>query len=587
VYDVLNLLRAVVSSIDNLSLAGALRSPLFALTDETLYWLVEAHGSLQQAIAVAEPPAQLDPLEASKFRRACATLAALRTQKDRLLVADLLQEAVARTGYDAALLAEFLGQRKLANLEKLLEQARELDRVSPGDLNGFITQLSEFVHRPPKEALAAVQAEGDVVRLMTIHNAKGLEFPVVVLGDMGRGYAANRGEATLDREFGPVLPESGKENRVARSGWSLFKLREDREEAAERLRLLYVACTRAADYLILSAPYEDACGAPGGKQNDWLRLLAQRYDLQTGAWEGPVAPDSATPAQVRVTVSEPTGGRAPLGRPRGTDVLQVVAEAQERAATARRPPASAEPLGVAQRWRRGFSFSRLTGELLREDEEGAADPADAPSNPRASAAPVAAAARSFADGDDALDLGRIVHRALERLDFANPTDAARLCREAADMRRVPQLAEPAAEMLERFLAGPRVRQLAAARRVLREAPFLLPWSLPGDDGPPRRLEGVIDCLYLDATGQWRLIDYKTNRIRPSQAAAAAARYELQLFVYAEAARQALGAPLAEVALCFLGPGVEHAFQWDAQASESLSRKITKAMQSLLKRVDPC
>src|SRR5690606_17949279 len=97
--------------------------------------------------------------------------------KDHLLVAQLLTRAIERTGYDAVLLAEFLGHRKLANLHKLVEQARTLDRINPGDVAGFVTQLSEFVTRAPKEPLAATTATGDVVRIMTIHNAKGLEFP--------------------------------------------------------------------------------------------------------------------------------------------------------------------------------------------------------------------------------------------------------------------------------------------------------------------------------------------------------------------------------------------------------------------------
>jgi ATP-dependent helicase/nuclease subunit A len=111
------------------------------------------------------------------------------------------------TGFDATLLAEFLGPRKAANLEKLVEQARAVDRRSPGDLPAFITQLSEFVLQAPKEALAATEAEGgDVVRIMTIHHAKGLEFPLVVVADLERQRHLGGFEPVLDAELGPLVP---------------------------------------------------------------------------------------------------------------------------------------------------------------------------------------------------------------------------------------------------------------------------------------------------------------------------------------------------------------------------------------------
>ena len=107
--------------------------------------------------------------------------------KNRVPVAQLIRLALDRTAYDAILLTEFLGERKLANLYKLIEQARSFDESGVFSLADFITQLSEFVVRQPKEPLAATQAESmDVVRLMSIHQSKGLEFPVVFVPDLDR-----------------------------------------------------------------------------------------------------------------------------------------------------------------------------------------------------------------------------------------------------------------------------------------------------------------------------------------------------------------------------------------------------------------
>jgi len=107
--------------------------------------------------------------------------------KDRVPIARLITEAIDRSGYDAVLLAEFLGERKLANLYKLIDQARNFDQSGMFTLPDFITQLSEFVARQPDEPLAATQSETmNVVRLMTIHQSKGLEYPVVIVPDIAR-----------------------------------------------------------------------------------------------------------------------------------------------------------------------------------------------------------------------------------------------------------------------------------------------------------------------------------------------------------------------------------------------------------------
>ncbi|MEX0586428.1 MAG: UvrD-helicase domain-containing protein, partial [Pirellulales bacterium] len=134
IYDVLNLLRAVASGADEVSLAGALRSPLFALADETLFWLADSAGSLNAGLLAEPLPPQLSLEENAKAVAAADTIRHLRSIKDRVPIAALLGVALDRTGYDAVLLTEFLGERKLANLHKLVERARAVDQSGVTDL---------------------------------------------------------------------------------------------------------------------------------------------------------------------------------------------------------------------------------------------------------------------------------------------------------------------------------------------------------------------------------------------------------------------------------------------------------------------
>ena len=152
IYDVLNLLRAVASTADEVSLAGVLRSPFFALADETLFWLIKSAGGLNAALRSEALPTELSPEEHAKTRAAAETIQYLRQRKDSLPIAELITAALARTGYDAVLLAEFLGERKLANLSIILRPtwgpsiAREKAPATvPGTERIFITCLLKLL----------------------------------------------------------------------------------------------------------------------------------------------------------------------------------------------------------------------------------------------------------------------------------------------------------------------------------------------------------------------------------------------------------------------------------------------------------
>jgi ATP-dependent helicase/nuclease subunit A len=569
IYDILNLLRAVASTVDEIALAGALRSPLFALADETLFWLVEAYGSLNAALAAEAPPSVLSAEEAVKVRRASATMARLRREKDRLLVADLFALAMELTGYDAVLLTEFLGPRKAANIEKLAEQARALDRSSPGDLQGFITQLSEFVVRAPKEALAATQAEGNVIRIMTIHYAKGLEFPLVVLPDLDRQRNTGSWQPVLDLQLGPLVPIDTEEKQGC-IGLDLYRHIENVEDLEERNRLLYVACTRAADYLILSSSIED----PAKPKRDWLQLIDQAIDLTDGELRASLPAGYGTP-EVRVITEKPRIDDETVTVPRGADLDRLVAKTRELAAkSAGEVPGGSDAIAVDLRARRRCSFSQLTGQLEPQDQYS-------------SEAQVFEAGDRFPASDgrsDGRGFASLVHTVLERIDFRRQDGVRSWCEFLAPQfvgQEVERAADEASAMIERFLRSPRAAELAAANVLRREVEFMMPWPLNGDDFEGHYLHGYIDCLYQDPQGHWRLLDYKTNRVAAEDVSLAAKRYELQMLVYSLACERGLGEPLAECALQLLHSGAEYCFEWDAAARRAGMERISAAIESLV------
>jgi ATP-dependent helicase/nuclease subunit A len=606
IFDVLNLLRSVASSADEISLAGVLRSPFFSLEDETLFWLVEQSRelgtgdwglgskigsvvpspqrlapSLNAGLLADKVPEELSEVERAKVLHAAATIRHLREIKDRVPIATLLHEALARTGYDAVLLAEFLGRRKLANLQKLIERARAADYGGTLALDGFITQLSQFIAHQPKEALAATSAEtADVIRLMTIHQAKGLEFPLVVVPDLDRPPKLNPPPAALDETLGPVvaLPADEEREKTA-TGMSLFAARERMDELEERKRLLYVACTRAADYLILSSSLE-SCDSP---KSDWMRLIASKFDLASGQPTHELPPGYAAP-KVAVTPEPPATDQLPAGKSRGPNLIHLLESARQLAAAGQAVvPPHVGPIPVDRASRRQFSFSRLTGQLVRAEK--------------------VLAPNDDVEGDEsqpAIDprgLGTLVHDVLERLPIDPQLPAGEInfwCEHLAPLhveKYEGEAATLASDIIERLFKSSRGRRIAQAAEVHREIEFLLAWPPGGkaehpaanvaENGlPPRYLRGYIDCLYRDEHG-WRLVDYKTKEVTPAACPRVALQYEMQLSVYAMAAEQSLGVSPVELTVCFLRPGVEHTFAWNDQARDRAINMVNAAIHELI------
>ena len=287
IYDVLNLLRTLENPQDELSLAGTLRSPLCCLSDESLF-LLRYHPTEESRLKRRDlwtglhddnVLSRASESQRETIRRARAHLDAWRSQKDRLSIAGLLNCILSDSAYDASTQVEFLGDRKLANLWKLLDLARTFDRSGLFGLADFIQRLNDLVGAQPREEQAATQPENaDVVRLMSIHQSKGLEFPVVIIPDIDSGSRDHAHPvAHWDAKLGCVVRPPADEDPppFADYGWGLWKIQEEIEDWSESLRTLYVGCTRAMDYLILSSAIR-----PSFKPTSiWMKLLAERFDL--------------------------------------------------------------------------------------------------------------------------------------------------------------------------------------------------------------------------------------------------------------------------------------------------------------------
>ncbi len=252
--DVVNVLALITEPHDDLAFAALLRSPFVGLSMDSVTDIVNCVNSalspmcLYMAVQTQAVQAKLGEHQSTRILTITRLLDSLRDQHSTMRPSDLLQRIVDETEYDSRLLVRANGRRKLANLRKL--QALAASEETYG-VRSFIQKLQSLTELSEREGDAPTEEEdANVVRLLTIHSAKGLEFPVVIVTDLGRPLMRRENRAFVCDGSSQTLGVSvdGVPDIIYQL---LVSAREERERA-EYLRLLYVAMTRARDYLILA-----------------------------------------------------------------------------------------------------------------------------------------------------------------------------------------------------------------------------------------------------------------------------------------------------------------------------------------------
>lgn len=519
VYDVLNALEAALVPRDPVPLVAFLRSPMIGLPDDALWRLLRDHDPnlpLQHHVFDERPDVDLEPDEAGALAEAAAILDELRRRADTEPPAATLTWLVDRTGYAAVLDALPDRIQRRANLERLIERADRAPGEGAALLAEWTATLRRRVERPPSERDASLPEAGDRIRVMTIHQAKGLEFPVVALADIGGEGPRGLGGVALDPDLGVVAkwwPHPGAAPRSTVS-YAAAKDAAEARERAEEARLLYVAATRARDRLVLSAgasghwwldrvrDFVDSGEATGILRSGSLESWADRFETALGQ-----APPLVDPGVERPDPLPAAGGEV-----------------------------AARELAAA-----------LVGDAVEETSHAAAR----------------AAARA------ALRRGRIGHRALERLPLGPGPDF-----ELRDwLGEATVGADIDVEGFAEFVEQTVWPGLERARETLREHPFRLRLP-PGADGDPDGgvVVGAIDCLWRDADGHWHVWDYKFA----ADEAGRSAVHEAQLGIYALAAAAALDLDEVAGALFYVEDGGLREFAWSAARLADLERRLAVA-----------
>ena len=492
----------------------------------------------------------------------------------------LLDRVITDSGYDRTLLALSDGRRRMANVRKLMRLARTFEVERGGDLRSFIDYLAEQDVLAAREGEAPLEAEDlHAVRLMTIHAAKGLEFPVVCVADLGR---SGRGDDDALRvtEDGRVGLKIASMAGGSVKGLDLQAIQDDqeREQDEEERRIFYVAMTRAQELLVLSGATDTEKWPeprPLGVPMDWIwRGFAPGLD--SGEPEGATTTVLAAENVDELLDSTARYGGALVGEDASVPVAPLKEFERFEAAPAL-PVGRLSYSGLARYRACGYRFylERVVG--LRELER----PADEEAQPEP-------------PGSDELSpllRGTVVHELLERLDFAQPVAptteevAERLGSYGADTGAAA--VEDTLRFVTAFLDAPLRERLAAAGRVRQELAFAYELAPPAAGGRSLLVNGFVD-VYAEEQDRVLIVDYKTDSLEGTDPdSLAEAQYSIQRLIYALAALRS-GAPAVEVAYCFLEqPHAPARREWSAADAPALEQELLELAAGVIEgRFEP-
>ncbi len=277
IYDIGNYLQFLDNSNNDVALAGILRAPFFGISDVELYEVAQPSSKKTFWEKVQDYAAQTNQSSTSQIGYAVQTLRDHIEICRHIPPSELIRKIVNDTGMVGVLPVGRSGEQRWANYEKLLEIARESERLGFADLDDFLERLNLLIEEEEREGQATTQLTSDAVEIMTIHAAKGLEFPVVILPNLDRRGTRYDQEPFVDDQLGigfsPADP--GKNYTQSDPGATqMMKERISNKRVAEEQRLFYVGTTRARDRLILSGTLNER-----GEARDWFEWLFNALDI--------------------------------------------------------------------------------------------------------------------------------------------------------------------------------------------------------------------------------------------------------------------------------------------------------------------
>ncbi len=527
VIDIVNLLRVIDNPYDRLALAGVLRSPLGGLNDRELYDLHQE--GLFDYRSVSRSKGFPKKGVATQVKDLFTILLRLHDETRRLPVAGAIRVIFDSLPVMVLAASTYHGEQRVANTEKVRLLAEEMGREGTATLKGVIATLEERVSEVKEEGESSLAEESvNAVKVLSVHKAKGLEFPLVILAGCQAG--VNRqasGPVEVYHDWSSRQVGIHVDELWSLSGIALNEKKRVREEE-EQKRVFYVAATRAREHLTLS------CAATDRKAGDsFLSLLEQATGDLRSATEPAVVSIGSGKLQMQILRESPEPPGTLTGDTKGKPMVFDVksyAEALERRKRDYQEIMQT-PLFVNPTFLKSLDQNKPVPRPPEEVE--------------------------IVSNQHALLIGDLAHRFLQHWDFSQDPKLYRgrlssfldLCLELPSDHDPVMVRSELEKIFDVFFSSSAYEELRSSHILGREVPLLVPWGT-------QIMEGVMDLLY-EREGKLYVADYKTDRVQGGDHSQVVERYRHQREIYTEAVRRSLRRDVAgfKIILLRLGESV--------------------------------
>ncbi len=501
--DTLNCLSAIDDPTDQVAIVGALRSPAFGCSDVDLWKWADAGHRFDYVEPV--PDADL------YVGKCLSELAEYHQKRNQATTPELIETFVRdRMVREVAALGEDWSQRH-RRIDLVLEMARSVQNSGRHSLREFVDWLRvrQSVGESMIESAPSIIGN-DAVRIMTIHGAKGLEFPGVVITGLNTTSRYRRDDVVFRTGPGALASAAiglgGRDSRFETDGYGLIEEEKRDIGVAEDVRLMYVAATRARDHLFVS-------------------LFRKSRDKSTLAatLAGIVGDSSGLSEQYTPTGGVVTAAKQPVVKPWGDKVGMKTWSAEIAAAVA----VSGAPQSV-------------TATSLKAREQ--------PLPPQKESSDTYGL-EPWRKGRAATNLGSAVHAVLQEIDLESGEGLVELAGEQAAAHGVAEFADDVADLAKAVLGSDVIREAVKSGRYWRETP------VAAGVGQGKSLEGVIDLVFETAPGELVIVDYKTDAVRGRTLTEMAGPYLAQIGAYAAVVDETKTARVVRAVLVFASPAL--------------------------------
>ncbi len=543
----LNLLKVIDNKQQDLPLLSALRSAVFGFSIDELICirLADKHGSYFEALR-SYGAKESDPL-GEKCRQVFQKLRDYRQMAQALPLQEFLWKLMWETGYYTYCGALPAGGQRQANLRALADKAREFENIGYGGIYGFLTYIQALEKRRiPTGQVKLINEKDDLVRIMTIHKSKGLEFPIVIVAGLGRRFRFQKtGKGFIahkDLGIGLTRVEHREHWYRKTLTQTAIERKMRQEDLEEQIRILYVAFTRAMDQLILlgtTKRVEKGAAVPSTSKScflDYLIPLGEDGRMDCFLWDrGQLGAENKQRGQDKERVRAFLRNLSPDGENpifREIDRRFSFRYAGEKALSLKSKYSVTE-LSRAKQADRDRELARTLKQPAFLQEKRFFTPAQR---------------------------GTIMHKVMECIAFRTVLEhvergkgeayvrsqVERLVNQELLLPEEAQVVEP--ERIAAFFQSPLGRRAGRAQRLCKETEFNL---LKDMEGSQVMVQGIIDC-YFEEGDQLVLIDYKNSYVNPENREHAIetlkANYEGQIEIYREALETIRKQPVVEAYL---------------------------------------